>query len=566
MITNLSDARLWEAGPSAALNTLKPPADVPEPPPNFIGREEELAHLIEMVQSGRDVINIHGTIGAGKTAVARALVQRIKAGYPDGHVEVKLQGAEGRQAVTPAQALTYVLQKFDPSLGQLPADEQLLIGRYRSLLGDKKAILLLDNARDYAQIEAFLPPPGECLVLTTSWDRMDSPDGSVFNRRLGKLAQKDALNLLGLLTQRAGAQALDLVERCDRLPQAIAQVASWLNNNLDLSVDDLLILLQVTEERLAITGVNTLIQVNYMNLSEPQRRDWRALAVFLGDFDAQRAAWVWGRIRPETPPASIPLLAVQAKRDLADFLGAGLVEQETKNDRFSLLRLEKDFITGQPEFQVEVETARLGHARAFLRLLEQVNERFLQGDKGMLEALALFDSESLEIRAAWEWILQGPPEDRERLELRHHFPGAFANLMAVRLLPNERIAWLEAGKAAARPAGDRPLEILLATSLGLAYYVMDNTRDGLACQLEALPVALALARETGDCRGLARVLGNLGLIYRATNHTLRARRYFEKQLVLARRAGDRNEEGWALGNLGRAYHRPGRRGRRAAAL
>lgn len=560
---NLLSGRLWKEEPippGPALNLLEAPREVPAPPANLIGRDVELAELEAALDAGRRVINLHGTGGVGKTATARELVRRVQHRFPDGQVNLDMQGAGGRLPVTAAQALAYVIQKFDPSITQLPADEQLLRGRYQSLLNGRRALILIDNVGDENQVRPFFPPPEGCLLLLTTLGRLDSADVEVFNRRLGKLSPADAERLLVLLAPRAASHAALLAERCDYLPQALDQVARRINKSPGLAIEDLLALLEDVEQRLEIFGVDAMLKVSYDMLTPDQQSAWRTLAVFSGDFDVMAAAWVWGRVNETTSAARLRTRVIRARLDLDDLLGYGLLEHDARSDRYQLHNLERLFAAGLAEFAVEEPAVRLAHARCYLDVLARANSLYLQGNQRSLEGLALFDREVREIRSAWDWISEGEPladgsTERARQELRARYPAVFATLMGLRLLPEERVIWLTTGLAAAGSLGDRSLEVILVSSLGAGYYVMERNHEALACQLQALVIALELARksEGGDCLPLVRVLGNLGALYRVMGQRQRALRYLNKGLDLARRLEDRREEGRALGSLGRVY-------------
>jgi len=192
-------------------------------------------------------------------------------------------------------------------------------------------------------------------------------------------------------------------------------------------------------------------------------------------------------------------------------------------------------------------------------VLRQANDLYLEGDQRLLDGLAAYDRETREVHAAWEWLKGTAGAETcpaEILSLVASYPAAFANLMAVRLMPEERIQWLTAGRKANQVLQDRKLEVILASSLGVAYSIMDRYDESQACQVEALQPALAQAREAGenaDCAGLVRVLGNLGALFRVRRRYQRALRYLGKQLELARRYNLLREEGRALGTIGRVY-------------
>lgn len=69
--------------------------------------------------------------------------------------------------------------------------------------------------------------------------------------------------------------------------------------------------------------------------------------------------------------------------------------------------------------------------------------------------------------------------------------------------------------------------------------------------------ALDVAERSGDRKGAARALGNLGLIYRRIGKLAKARAYHEKALRIDQDIGNKPGQGSTLGNLGLVYRQQG---------
>ncbi|SNY72283.1 AfsR/SARP family transcriptional regulator [Paractinoplanes atraurantiacus] len=265
--------------------------------------------LTAAVQAGRraGLVVLSGMGGAGKTTLAVDWAHRIAADYPDGQLYLDLRGfaPAGRQ-LRPAEALTSLLI----SMGATPEGDgpDTLTGQFRSALADRRMIVLLDNARDSAQVRPLLPASPGSLVIVTSRNRMPSlvaREGAwpVYVGRLVHSAAKDMLHRrLGAPRLAAEPAATDkLVEICAGLPLALsiaaARIAVSPEESLadvvaDLSAGHGLDALDTGEEH---DSVRAAFSWSYRVLSEPAARLFRLLAVHpSADVSAETAASIAG--------------------------------------------------------------------------------------------------------------------------------------------------------------------------------------------------------------------------------------------------------------------------------
>ncbi|TNH31090.1 SARP family transcriptional regulator [Micromonospora orduensis] len=215
------------------------PAQLPSDVRGFAGRGPELARLDALRSSAEahpgavPVAVLSGPAGVGKTALAVHWAHRVAGHFPDGQLHANLTGYSPSGVVRSAEQ---VIRGFLAALGvpprEVPPDEQAQSALYRSLLAGRRMLVLLDNARDAAQVRPLLPGSARCLVLVTSRDRLT---GLVATEGaepvvLDLLTAEDAQALLhARIGARAGAErnAVDeLVRLCDRLPLALVVVAA----------------------------------------------------------------------------------------------------------------------------------------------------------------------------------------------------------------------------------------------------------------------------------------------------------------------------------------------------
>jgi DNA-binding SARP family transcriptional activator/tetratricopeptide (TPR) repeat protein len=236
------------AAPATAQAT--PPVIVPRQLPAgagfFAGREAELKELDELLdqadcegggdeRGGAVVISaVAGMAGVGKTALAVHWARKVAGRFPDGQLYVNLRGYDREGAtVTPEEVTGWFLLALGVPAGQIPADAQARSGLYRSVLAGRRVLVMLDNARDAAQVRPLLPGSAGCLVVVTSRSALAGLAAAEGARplRLGPLGAEQGVRLLAarLGPERVAAEpgaVTELVARCGHLPLALAVMAA----------------------------------------------------------------------------------------------------------------------------------------------------------------------------------------------------------------------------------------------------------------------------------------------------------------------------------------------------
>jgi tetratricopeptide (TPR) repeat protein/transcriptional regulator with XRE-family HTH domain len=213
------------------------PRHLPAAVPAFVGRRDQLAALSRVLQEpgGTAVITaIGGTAGVGKTALALQWAHQVAAEFPDGQLFVDLRGYGPSDApVTPADAVRVFLDALGVPADRQPPSVEAQLGLYRSLLAGKRVLVVLDNARDVAQVRPLLPGSPTCRVLVTSRSLLAGLAAieGAHPLLLGVLTDAEARELLarrvseGRIAEDAGAAA-QIISSCARLPLALCIIAA----------------------------------------------------------------------------------------------------------------------------------------------------------------------------------------------------------------------------------------------------------------------------------------------------------------------------------------------------
>ncbi len=292
------------------------PRQLPAVARHFAGREDELKALDELVATGGSdgvvMAAIAGTAGVGKTAVAIRWAHRAAPEFPDGQLYVNLRGFDpGGLPVHPSDALRGFLTALGVPPERVPQALEAQAALYRSLLADRRVLVVLDNARDTGQVRPLVPGSASCMVVVTSRARLTGliADQGAHPLALDLLTPADAEQLLRrhLGPDRVGAEpaaVADLLHRCARLPLALAIAAARAAVEPGLSLralaDDLAAagagqLLDALDTGEENTTARAVFSWSYRGLSETAQRMFRLLGLHPGpDISAAAAASLAG--------------------------------------------------------------------------------------------------------------------------------------------------------------------------------------------------------------------------------------------------------------------------------
>ncbi|MFJ8910020.1 BTAD domain-containing putative transcriptional regulator [Amycolatopsis sp. NPDC102389] len=433
------ELRRLEAAILAADPALEPatraepvrPAQLPHDVRGFAGRATELERLDEATRhagEGTDIWVISGTAGVGKTALAVRWAHHVRDAFPDGQLYLDLRGFDpDHEPLTPAVALTQLLQALGTAPKAIPPDTDTRAALLRSLLADRRVLLVLDNVRDSGQVLPLLPPSG--TVLVTSRQRLGDLIARTGARALplSVLPAEDARHLLEAVlgSETVAAEegaAAELARLCGHLPLALRIAAANLGASGEPEIAELARelaggdpLAELTVDGAEESAVTTAFNVSYRALPEEHRELFRRLALVPGQtFTAPAAQALTG-----VPPS-------KANQQLKALAAAHLVERYTPG-RYRFHDLLRSFAAGRTlseDTKAEREAAERRLFESYLTTADAAGRalipHFLRlpreepADKPFAdteEALAWLDAEWPNLAAAVEHSAEhGPPE------------------------------------------------------------------------------------------------------------------------------------------------------------
>ncbi|WP_069463958.1 ATP-binding protein, partial [Actinacidiphila rubida] len=260
-----------------------------------VGREHErtrLAELAEQASLGRSqVVAVSGPPGSGKTTLALHAARELADRFPDGQLVLDLGGMDDEPRA-PAELMLRVLKAVGVSDRDLSkAGPQGHPELYRQALAGRRCLLVLDNARDEAQVRPLLPGSGAGMVLITS-RRMLTGLEDVERLPIGELSPTDAAvflaNVIGKDRADTDREAVaEVALRCAYLPLALRVAGNWLATRTGWTVRRLADRLALQERRLDTLAagdirVSAAFDLSYRQLTPDAARLFRLLALVDG--------------------------------------------------------------------------------------------------------------------------------------------------------------------------------------------------------------------------------------------------------------------------------------------
>ncbi len=207
--------------PGRPHDDLPYPAQLPQRPRGFAGRAVELAWLRAPTDTP---IVISGTAGVGKTGLALTHAYGRVAEAGDGQLYADLGARDAARPPSPYDVVDGFLRALGVQSDQLDGTPDHRVGLYRTLLVERRLLVLLDNVVDERQVRPLLAETGTSTTVLVSRKRLLGLR-DVRRLHLAPLSRGESTAMVTAAlppSARATAEDLDrLAETCGDLPLAL---------------------------------------------------------------------------------------------------------------------------------------------------------------------------------------------------------------------------------------------------------------------------------------------------------------------------------------------------------
>jgi DNA-binding SARP family transcriptional activator/tetratricopeptide (TPR) repeat protein len=543
------------------------PAQLPRASATLIGRDDELKKLDGLLAAHHDgglVLVVTGPAGVGKTALALHWAQTVREDFPDGQLYVDLHGYDPNQEPLGAGE---VLSRFLRTLGvpspDIPVTAEERSALFRTLIADRRMVVMLDNARGSTELLPLLPGPPSCVVVTSRRRLV----GLVAHAE-ARLVELDMLDVdasvavVGRIAGRDGTEAAALrrlAVLCDGLPLALRIAAARLAVAPTLRVAELVAELDDEHGRLAALGLEDEDSTVRAALDASRRA--------LSPLPARLLALLGLHPGPDVTAFVVAAMARvrvgEAQRALDALTAANLlsVNEPGRYGAHDLVRVYTRTLAAELPADVRREATgrmldyylhcadladgQLPVGRGSVRVAPEHVPVELPKLSGPAAATAWLDAEQGNIIAAAE-LAAAPAAAPEWPVHAWQLPYTLSRFLWLRA---DRTTWLrttEAALEAAMTLGDPEAKFVMLFNLGIVLAQFQRMDESLARHREALDVA----RASGDLKAQARALTTVADMLAFLGRLDESEASYREALDVSRSAGSRWAEANAHHNLG----------------
>lgn len=541
------------------------PQQLPPDTAHFTGRAEALAALDEVGASGAGALTIvDGPAGVGKTALVVHWAHRMRSQFPDGVLHIDLCGYSPNVVpLTADQCLDALLRSLGVPPERLPGDTDAQAMLYRSLLAERRCLIVLDNAAGTDQVRPLVPGASGSVIVVTSRSRLSGLVARDGARRV-TLAHLPPVDAVELLARVVGAErvaqepeaACSLARRCTYLPLALRivgqRIATRPHSRLRDVLDELDGQRQPLDALSADDGsveVRSALSWSYHSLPADAAVLFRRLGLHPGPEISTAAAAVLASLSLERTQrvlrslASVHLIE-QIHRDrfrlhdlVRSYARERTAEEEPASTRGAALRRIADWYLRTADAADRI----LNPARAHVPLTHPEPDVHPLAFEVPEQALAWYERERSNLVAVTRQAA-----DNGNHVLAWKIPVVMLGFFDLRKHWRDWIQACQIGLSAAQRIDDQYGQAWILNSLGIAYYDLRKFDAAVGCYEQAL----RLCDQIGERWGQAWTLHNLGNFYRGRHEFDRARGYYVDALDLFTTVGDRWGEAWTVHNLG----------------
>jgi predicted ATPase len=571
------------AGSFPALGSLdRLPGNLPEQATSFVGRQTEVAELIDVV-GGHRLVTLTGTGGVGKTRLAVQVAAELAGEFADGVWLIELAPVGDPAAVADAVAT---------ALGVTPHAGSSVADSIAEALAGRQMLVVVDNCEHVLEaaaevVEAILARTKAVKVMATSREGLRAAGEQVWPVPSLEVAAGVGSAAVELFVARAQAvlpgfglgdpdDAAAVVEICQRLDGialaielAAARMVAMSPQDVRDRLGDRFRLL--SGPRRGLERHQTLRQAvgwSYDLLDEDERMVLNRVSVFAGGFDLAAAVAVVGQDRGDEY-ALLDLVDSLVRKSLI------VVERTGGHARYDMSETIRQFAQEQLAPTGTISEIRDRHARYFAGLA--VSHWDMWDGPGQRTALDWMDIEFANLRAGFRWAA-----DQDDLATATAI-AAHTAMLCQTLQRFEPVGWAEEILEAAR-AADLPQLPRLYTAASLCSFTgraeaavghaqaaraleTDPRYDGFdpawshSAEAQAHMVAgrldrfMEISANLATQAGPAQIMGGCGLLVSlpSAGRTEEARAIAEDTLAAARAHANPWCIGLALMGSGRAF-------------